>query len=129
MSGPVRGTLVVLGIVLVAIGCALAVLEIILRTLARLGRRDPFPADLARRAHRPARAFAAVFATYVVANTMPLPREPWTSPVLHALDLLAIAASGWLVGALLLVVEDRALRRFRTDVRDNRLARRVRTQI
>lgn len=129
MSGPVRGTLVLLGIVLVAIGCALAALEIVHRILLRLGRRDPFPADLARRTHRPARAFAVVFATYVAANVIPLPREPWAAPVLHALDLLVIAVSAWLFGALLLVVEDRTLRRFRTDVRDNQRARRTRTQI
>lgn len=129
MSDSVRGPVVLGTIILVAVGCALAGLEIVHRTLIRLGRRDPFPADLARRANRPARAFAAVSATYVVVNTMPLPRGPWTGPLLHALDLAAIAVSAWLVGALLLVVEDRAIRRFRTDVRDNRQARRVRTQI
>jgi small-conductance mechanosensitive channel len=115
--------------VVIAVGCALAGLEVVRRTLIRLGRRDPFPADLAHRVRRPARAFAAVCATYVVVNTMPLPRGSWTGPLLHTLDLAAIAVSAWLVGALLVVVEDRAVRRFRTDVRDNRQARRVRTQI
>ncbi len=129
MSDSVRGPVLLGMTILIAVGCALAGLEIVRRTLTRLGRRDPFPADLARRAHRPARAFGAVFATYVVVNTMPLPRGSWTGPLLHVLDLAAIAVSAWLVGALLLVAEDRAIRRFRTDVRDNRQARRVRTQI
>lgn len=129
MSDSVRGTVMFIAAILIAVGCALAGLEIVHRTLLRLGRRDPFPAELARRTYRPAQVFAAVFATYVVANMARLPWEPWTRALLHALDLLAIAVSAWLVGALLLVVEDRALQRFRTDVRDNRSARRVRTQV
>src|SRR2546423_3770792 len=122
MSDSVRGPVVLGTIIFIAVACALAGLEIVHRALIRLGRRDPFPADLGRRAHRPARAFAAVSATYVVVNTMPLPRGPWTGPLLHTLDLAAIAVSAWLVGALLLVVEDRAVRRFPPAVRDNRHA-------
>ena len=45
------------------------------------------------------------------------------------MDLAIIGTAGWLVTALLFAAEDAALVRIRTDVRDNRHARTVRTQI
>jgi small-conductance mechanosensitive channel len=53
----------------------------------------------------------------------------WRATVLHGVWLAFIAASAWLVATLLLVVADVALLRFRTDVEDNRHARRVHTQV
>src|SRR5439155_27350138 len=53
----------------------------------------------------------------------------WRAPLLHALDLASLATGAWLVGVLLVVLEDRALARYRTDVPDNRYARRVHTQL
>lgn len=49
--------------------------------------------------------------------------------VLHLLVLGIIAAAAWLVAALLLVFEDFALAKWRTDVPDNLKARRVKTQV
>ena len=42
--------------------------------------------------------------------------------------VLAIVAIGWFLTTLALFVEDSGLRRYRTDTRDNRVARRMRTQ-
>lgn len=50
-------------------------------------------------------------------------------PVRHALVIATIASVSWLVAQVLFVVEDTVLRRVRVDVRDNRRARRVRTQL
>ncbi|MFL6108572.1 MAG: mechanosensitive ion channel family protein [Marmoricola sp.] len=47
----------------------------------------------------------------------------------HGLVILTIGAVSWLVAKVLFVVEDTVLRRVRVDVRDNRRARRVRTQL
>jgi hypothetical protein len=47
----------------------------------------------------------------------------------HALLVALIVALTWLVGSLAFVLEDVALQRYRVDVRDNRHARRVRTQV
>ena len=54
---------------------------------------------------------------------------PYRGGVMHLLVLLCIAAFAWLVGAMLLVVEDVALARWRTDVPDNRRHRRIKTQV
>ena len=43
--------------------------------------------------------------------------------------LLVIGAGAWVLASTLLFLEDLGLRRYRTDVRDNRLARRMRTQV
>jgi hypothetical protein len=53
----------------------------------------------------------------------------WRHAFLHGDQLVIIGVAAWLVGALLVVGEDAALARFRTDVPDNRTARRVHTQI
>lgn len=42
--------------------------------------------------------------------------------------VLAIVAVGWFLTTVALFVEDSGLRRYRTDIRDNRVARRLRTQ-
>jgi len=116
-------------IVLTTVGGALVVLELLHRALRHLGRRDPFPSELARRTHRPARWFAVIFAFYVSVHAQWAGATFWTPGVRHLIDLATIAVSAWLIGTLLLVVEDRALQRFRTDVRDNRYARRIHTQV
>jgi small-conductance mechanosensitive channel len=115
--------------VLATVGGALVGIEALHRALLQWGRRDPFPSDLARRVHRPAQWFAVVFAVYASLNALPLPGGRWRPPITHLVDLSLIAVSAWLVGVLLLVVEDRALQRYRTDVSDNQYARRVHTQV
>ena len=52
----------------------------------------------------------------------------WTGVEL-ALRLASIGTVAWLVGALLLFLEDLGLERYRTDVTDNQNARRLRTQV
>ena len=50
-------------------------------------------------------------------------------PLRHGLVILTIGAVSWLVAKVIFVVEDLVLNRVRVDVRDNRRARRVRTQL
>ena len=47
----------------------------------------------------------------------------------HVFVVLALAAAGWLLGALLNLALDRTLTRYPMDVADNNVARRVRTQV
>ncbi|MCP2258516.1 Small-conductance mechanosensitive channel [Streptoalloteichus tenebrarius] len=107
---------------------ALAAVAVAHRVLQRLGRRSELVAELATRAYRPGQVLATVLAVHLVllgATTT----GTWRAPLLHALLLAVIASTAWLAGALLMVVEDVALARVRTDVRDNRHARRIHTQI
>ncbi|MEV4811936.1 mechanosensitive ion channel family protein [Micromonospora avicenniae] len=117
--------------VFAAAAIALFVAAVVHRSTRRLGRRSRLMTELTDHAHRPFQVAATVVAiqfavrfttTYAVGT-------PWRRTLLHLLVLAVIASAAWLVAALLVVVEDTALARFRVDVPDNRHARRVRTQV
>ncbi len=115
-------------VVVVAAGAAIVFAEAVHLTVVRLGRRFPVLADLARKVHR---SFRTVVVVYAVEQALRSGIRDFTGreTVLHALLILIIAASAWLVADLLLVIEDAALERWRTDVPDNLRARRLRTQV
>jgi small-conductance mechanosensitive channel len=55
--------------------------------------------------------------------------EPHRGRIGHLLVVACIASVSWLLTKLLFIVEDTALQHVRVDVRDNRRARKVRTQL
>jgi small-conductance mechanosensitive channel len=124
----VNGVLTALLAVVVAAGAALVVVEAIHLIVQRLGRRSPLWADLAHTAHNPFRALVVVFA---IRLTLSVGVDDFSGrdTVRHVLLLVVIAASAWLVAALLLVLEDFALTKYRVDVPDNLRARRLKTQV
>jgi small-conductance mechanosensitive channel len=124
----VNGVLTALLVVVVAVGAAIVLAEAIHLLVTRLGRRSPLLADLARTAHRPFRAALIVYAVEQALRTG-IDDFAGRSAVLHALVLGVIAALAWLVAAFLLVFEDVALDKWRTDVADNLKARRLKTQV
>ncbi|GIE77492.1 mechanosensitive ion channel protein MscS [Actinoplanes philippinensis] len=107
---------------------AIVFVEIVHAIVTRIGRRSALAADLARTMHRP---FLATVTLTVVQQAVRIWAGdfPGRSGVVHALVLFCIAAAAWLVGATLLVLEDVALARWRTDVPDNLKSRRIRTQV
>jgi small-conductance mechanosensitive channel len=124
----VNGVLTALLAMVVAIGAAIVLVEAIHLLVMRLGRRSQLLADLARTAHRP---FRTVVIVYAVQQALRSGVDDFAGRdgVLHALVLAIIAALAWLVAAFLLVLEDVALARWRTDVPDNLKARRLKTQV
>jgi len=117
-----------IGAAMAAALAALLLIQAVHAVLLRLGRRSPLVTELANRAHRPTQAAAALVAIYFAIRDT-TESAYWRHAFLHADQLLIIAAVAWLVGALLLVAEEAALARWRTDVTDNRRARRVHTQV
>jgi small-conductance mechanosensitive channel len=124
----VRDVLTILLVVLAAAIAALVLVEVIHRVVTRLGRRSLLLADLARQARRPFRVVVVLFAVEQAVRSA-AGHFPVRAGVLHLLVILVIAAGAWLVAALLLVFEDVALARWRTDVPDNMKARRLHTQV
>ena len=116
---------------LAAAVAALLAVQLIHRLVLWYGRKLVLLRELAEHSPRPFQAaavvlaiqFAVRFTTGYAAGT------PWRRALLHLLVLGVIAAVAWLVASLLLAMEDAALARFRTDVPDNRQARRIKTQI
>ena len=114
--------------VFVAAGAAIVLVEALHRLIARFGRDSELATDLSKTAHRPFLAALTVFAVQQAVRLF-AGDFPARDGVLHALVIAFIAAFSWLVAALLLVLEDVALSRWRTDVADNLKARRVKTQV
>src|SRR2546430_6262152 len=122
------GVLIRLGPVVAAAIAALVAQQTLRRLLRRRSRRSYLAGELARRAHRPVQLLIVLLAVGIGVR-LAGPARPWRPLVLHAIDLAWIAVVAWVVAALLLVLEDGALVRFRTDVPDNLRRRRAQTQI
>lgn len=117
-----------ISLVLLACLVAVVLVEAAHRAVRRAGRRIPVARELARRAHRPMLSLAALAAALIAVSATWADSE-WRGPVKHGLLLGAIAAAGWLVAAMLLVLEDVVLARFRYDIEDNLGKRRGRTRV
>jgi len=119
---------------LTALGAALVgaiVLMVVVHVFVRLLARRWGPATfLLRRVAVPFRLFVlAVTLRSVVAYARPEElSETWWEGVGLVCRLLTIGFGAWLLTTVLVFLEDLGLRRYRTDVADNRIARRVKTQ-
>ena len=120
--------LIALFTVVASTGAAIVLVELTHWLLGRWGRRSVLASDLGRTAHRPFLATMILFAVQQALRAS-AGEFPGRDGVLHALIILFIAAFAWLVGSLVLVLEDVALARWRTDVPDNLRRRRFKTQV
>lgn len=121
-------------VVTLVVAAAAVVVAYVLGTIVsivvrRAGRRSEFVRDVSHRMRRPLRAVLVVLALLVALRTTTSSADRWTVGTEHWLLIIGIGVGAWFVGALAFVVEDSVLARFRTDVVDNRHARRVRTQV
>ncbi|MEV1290182.1 mechanosensitive ion channel family protein [Micromonospora sp. NPDC049679] len=123
--------LTVIAASLAAAAIALVAVEVVHRVVRRLGKRAVLLTELSEHTHRPFQVAATVLLVQFAIRftTRHAAGEPWLRSVLHVLVLAVIASTAWLIASLLLVTEDTALTRLRTDVPDNRQARRIHTQI
>ncbi|WP_370450026.1 mechanosensitive ion channel family protein [Cellulomonas sp. PhB150] len=119
--------LVVLAVVVAGV-VAVAVSALVGALVGRLARRSSIAADLTRRSRTPLRAVLVIVAVWI-ALRISTDLAHWRRVMEHLLLVALIVAVTWLVGSLAFVLEDAALARYRTDVADNRHARRVRTQV
>src|SRR5690349_3971238 len=114
-------TLKPLGIALGAARVALVVVQGVRLILLWVGRRSALLTELANRAHRPTQWVVVLSAIYFSIRGTATEAD-WRNTFLHVEQLLIIGTAAWLVAGLLVVAEDAALARFRTDVPDNRQA-------
>ncbi|MEV8512425.1 mechanosensitive ion channel domain-containing protein [Dactylosporangium sp. NPDC051484] len=128
MGNTVVDTLAPLGVALGAALLGLLAVQVLHKVILRVGRQSKFFCELANRIHRPMQWVVVLCAVYFAVRAT-ADGAPWRHAFLHADQLVIIAAAAWLLVSLLVVVEDTALSRVRTDVPDNRTARRVHTQV
>lgn len=118
-----------LAVVCVAGLVAAVVITAIVAVIVRLvARRKEWARSLTRHARRPFRVLLVVVAFWI-AVAITLPEPGWAPTVWHGFLILTIVAGGWFAAALVFFLEDLGLNRYRLDVPDNRVARRLRTQV
>ncbi len=109
---------------------ALAVIVATRVVLALGARRWPSLRHLIRAARIPFRVLVLLLAlnpAVAVLRRHEADSSWWAWTTISA-RVLAIVALGWFLTTVVLFVEDSGLRRYRTEARDNRIARRLRTQ-
>ncbi|MEV7693659.1 mechanosensitive ion channel domain-containing protein [Microbacterium sp. NPDC089189] len=111
----------------IAIVAAVAVTVVVMLATRLAARRKAWPRDLVRRARRPFRALVLVVALWS-AVTLAFPDRDAMPVFDQVFRILLILAAAWLLGALVTFLTDLTLGRYRIDVPDNRVARRIRTQ-
>jgi small-conductance mechanosensitive channel len=118
-----------LGIAVLIALAAVLVIVVITSVVARLtARRESWARALILRARRPYRAFLLVVAVWLAIHlTLPSPVPLRT--VDHGFLIATIAAGTWLAAALVSFGLGLVTGRYRTDVADNKRARRAQTQI
>jgi small-conductance mechanosensitive channel len=111
--------------VAVALVAALIV-SAVTRAVVRVAtKRSEWPRALTTKARHPFRALLVLIAVWIAAAaTMPL--YDWVD---HLFLIATIGVGAWFVGAILGFALSQAMNRYRIDVPDNRVARRVQTQL
>ena len=112
---------------LIGVAAATVVAGIAAVTLRVITRRRRWAGVLSRQSRAPFRMLLLVVALWGAVQTT-FPDATWRSILAQILTILIIAASAWLLASLVVVATDVALGRYRIDVPDNRVARRIRTQ-
>ncbi|RFA17966.1 mechanosensitive ion channel family protein [Subtercola boreus] len=113
----------------IAIVCALVVTALTALIVRRISRRKEWAVRLIRRARVPFRVFLLVIALWIALQAMTSVDPWWREFLSHTALIASIATGAWLFCALAIFLEDLGLARYRTDVPDNRHARRLRTQV
>jgi small-conductance mechanosensitive channel len=115
--------------VLVALAVALAVIAVTSLVIRGVSRRRAAALGLLASARVPFRALVVVSAVWAASAVSVPATFSWWPVVSHGLLIAVIVLASWLVGSIASFGLSQAAGRYRVDVPDNRVARRVRTQL
>jgi small-conductance mechanosensitive channel len=107
---------------------AIVITAVVAFVFRRIARRERWVQRFVDRVRRPFR-IVLLIALVWVALAIAVNDADWRGTIDFVARILMIAAGAWLVASLALFFEDAGLDRYRIDVADNRVARRVRTQV
>lgn len=114
--------------VLAAVAAALLLARIVREATARIFRRVPRIREVISLGRNPLRMVLSLIGIRIALGATAVGTE-WFGPVNYLLTLALIASLGWLAVVALLIVETVILTKYRTDTRDNRRMRRLKTQV
>ncbi|GAA3337417.1 mechanosensitive ion channel [Curtobacterium pusillum] len=121
--------LVAIGFALLVTAAAALVLHLVFRALAR---RERWASLLSRRTKHPTRTMlliALLWAAFATSIPDRPDAYPWRDEVSHTFLIATIGVGTWLACEISVFLEGLGLHRYRVDVPDNRVARRIRTQV
>jgi small-conductance mechanosensitive channel len=113
----------------IAIGSTLIILVVVALIAKAAARKREWAKALGGKVRHPFRLFLVLITAWICIQTTTLPTKEWREPVNHVFLILAIGVGAWLVGALVSFALGAAMNRYRIDVPDNRVARRMQTQL
>jgi small-conductance mechanosensitive channel len=119
-----------LGFAITAAVCvvtAIVVTALVSLTVRLVARKREWPGRLITYARRPFRALVLLVSLWI-AFALAFPDRDWIDTIDQIFTMAVIAAGAWLAIALVRFATDLAIGRYRIDVPDNRVARRIRTQ-
>ncbi|WP_405374913.1 MULTISPECIES: mechanosensitive ion channel family protein [unclassified Microbacterium] len=114
--------------VALAVVAAIIVAALVSVAVRVTAKRRAWAGVLMRNARHPFRTILLIAGLWAATHAA-FPDREMLPILVHVFTILAIAASGWLLASLVVVLTDVALGRYRIDVPDNRVARRIRTQM
>jgi small-conductance mechanosensitive channel len=109
----------------IALAATLAVAVVTKLIVVAATKRREWPRALTTKARHPYRLLLTVIAVWI-AVSFSMPGMPWVN---HAFLIALIAVGGWFIGALVGFAIGLGMGRYRIDVPDNRVARRIQTQL
>ncbi|MGV8969933.1 MAG: mechanosensitive ion channel family protein [Microbacteriaceae bacterium] len=114
-----------LGIALVASMVVIIFVTIVARTA---GKHRDWPRSLIKTARYPFRALVLTLSAWAATATS-FPEPVWRPIILQAFLITTIAIGAWFVGAMVSFTIGLGMARYRTDIPDNKVARRMQTQL
>ena len=114
--------------VTIALVAVLVLIAVIAASLRATARRREWPKALASGARHPFRLLVAILFVWA-AVLATLPEEGWRDGVNHVFVIATIATGAWLVSGLITFAVSLGMLRYRTDVPDNKVARKMQTQL
>lgn len=114
--------------VLAAVIAAVVIAAVAAVPVRLLSRRRGWDARHVGRVRRPFRLLLVIVGLRLAVQ-LSFPEREWMPVVDHVFRILIIAGSAWLVAGIMSFAFEAVLARYPIDVADNRVARRVRTQV
>ncbi|MDZ8276795.1 mechanosensitive ion channel family protein [Microbacterium aquimaris] len=108
---------------------AVVVVAIVAASVRAAARRREWAQLLIRHARRPFRVLLILIAMWIAfVLAFPGERDEWMPAINHTFRIAVIASGAWLMIGVVRYATDLAIGRYRIDIPDNRVARRIRTQ-
>ncbi|MET4059915.1 small-conductance mechanosensitive channel [Arthrobacter sp. UYP6] len=114
--------------VLIAVGAALLLARVVRESTAKIFRRVPRIREVTALGRNPLRLVLSLIGIRIAMGATVAGAE-WFPAANYVLTLGLIASLGWLAVVTLLIIEAMLLSKYKTDTRDNRRMRRLKTQV